>query len=208
MSDYFHIASESPHVAQNEKIQWRVGSVLRTGDATSNPYCRAVLDYHHTLSVGPAQMPISVALKIAGLHNNVPIPGLRKFSVNEIAENCAEIIESHFKAIREYEFEAIRRDEFPHLPSRMRCVWLTENGAIKHWRGRLDGRVNPILLKVATEGREHKANEGHLSVEVQSISELRASARAYWRGEPHKGEYEILLEGAMKVLEIYQMNVE
>lgn len=192
MSEFFHIAHKTKRVEKPTK--WVVGAFLRTEDFQFNSYFLSVLDYHHVLPVWGYPCPVLTALR-SGV--------AAAFHEQNVAKQCAAIIESHFKVIREYEFEAIRCAEFPALPSRMRCVWMSEQTQVEHWSTRLEGRESPILLRVAAEGRIHRANEGHLSVEVQSIADLRNAARAYWSGEPHDvGKYEILLEGEMTALEI------
>lgn len=192
MNQFFHIASRP--VGSEKPTKWEVGTVLRTGEFHFNSYFQSVLNYHHVLPVGKTPFPVLAALRFGFV---------AAFTGQDVATQCAEIIETHFKVIREFEFEAIRRAEFPGLPSRMRCVWMSEVIQVEHWSTRLDGRENPILLRVAAEGKIHRAHEGHLSVEVQSIDDLRDSARAYWSGKPHEsGNYEVLLEGEMKVLEI------
>ena len=192
MSEFFHFTHDSPE--RHNSLPLTIGLTLKTADYTVNPYTKCVLDYHYDLE----KYPILQILKWVGTQKSTKASDL-----TELASSCHNIIESHFKAIREYEFEEIRRVEFPQLPSRRNCVWITDHNGAEYWRTRLVGRDNPRLFRVRALGEMHTAHDGHLSVEPQSIQALQAAARAYWRGEKHpeKGCFEILLNGEMTILE-------
>lgn len=191
MSDFFHFHYNSGGAINESTLE--VGDVIKTG-VDFNPYFRSVMDYFSSIPHGENQLPILGFLKYGSAFG---------YPSAIVANACAEIIESHFKLIREYEFERVRSAEFPNLPSRMRCLWMTDKSLISHWNQRLDGRANKRLLRVSAHGKIHRANEGFLPVEVTPMSELQDLARAYWRGEDHeKGKFELLLEGSMEILEM------
>lgn len=193
MPEFFHLT----HDAEGDEslAPLKVGAVLRTSDRPAHHFFERVMKFQHALWDDKNERPILEVLRA---------PDITKFKSRNIAAGCAEIIESHFRAIREYEFEEIRRVEFPFLPSRTKCLWLaTDAKDATYWRSRLADRTNVRLLRVRARGVLHLGYDGHLSVEVQSISSLRNAARAYWRGDEHdSGKIEILLEGEMEVLEV------
>lgn len=193
MNEYFHF-HYSPGVG-GASGNLEVGSVIKTGDGF-NSYFIKISDYHSCIPVSGVEMPLLGFL-------NSGIVGL--YPAQKIADACSSIVESHFKIIREYEFERVRASEFPDLPSRMRCLWMTDKSLISHWNQRLDDRENKRLLRVSAHGKIHRANEGFLPVEVKPMAELQELARAYWRGEDHeKGKFELLLEGSMTILEVLE----
>lgn len=101
-------------------------------------------------------------------------------------------------------FEDVRRREFPHLPSRQRCVWLIPNqGGVKFWLRRMDVGGQFQVLKVRVQGRLHTASESYLVTDGFSLEEMIRSARQYWLGIVEDAETEeIIFEGRMRVEEV------
>ena len=95
---------------------------------------------------------------------------------------------------------------FPKRPSRTRCIWLTNNlDEAVYWRTRLNKNDKTRIVRVEINGTRHQADGNYLSAESSSLQELRAAAQNYWEGTLCANpEREILLEGAMTVVEIME----
>jgi len=101
-------------------------------------------------------------------------------------------------------FENIRRSEFPHLPSRQRCVWLAPNRTgVKYWLLRMSVEGQFQVLKVRVRGHLHRANENRLITDSFSQEEMIRRARLYWGGVDNEEEtQEIIFVGRMRVEEV------
>lgn len=103
--------------------------------------------------------------------------------------------------IRETVFEEVRREYFPQLPSRHRCLWLIplSKKAVDHWWERLDKKGR--LLEVRATGKIFRANEGYLKATSAPLDRIRGDAFRYWAGgsgkQPHADE--LLFEGFLNV---------
>ncbi len=106
--------------------------------------------------------------------------------------------------IRELVWEDIRKKEFPHLPSRQRCIWLIPTlEGVKYWINRMGISDEYQVLRANVQGRIHKASESFLLTEVEPLEEVILKARQYWLGiVEDPATEEILFEGRVKVVEV------
>lgn len=193
---YFHI--DSVYLPANKQLL-EEGDTIRTADRFCNPYYEQICDINHELPVSLGGPPINWRLRQFFSSNVVA-----KVPSGQLAGITEKILRSYIRLLREMEFENVRRTHFEHLPSRTRCIWLSDSvDRAKDWQRTLGKSATTRIVSVEIDGRLHRADGGHLPDESTSIAELRAAAELYWRGLPHpKGECEYLLEGTMKVLGI------
>ena len=195
--DYYHInrlVSWSPHGSLNVGDQIDVGG-------SSNPYFHVFesrgVGGLVTYTDGNAQEVLGVKLLVLVLGGEVKdVPDLTNF-----AHNLASHLARH---MGELVFEDIRRREFPHLPSRQRCVWLIpDRGGVKYWLRRMDVGGQFQVLRVRVQGRLHAASESYLVTDSFSLEEMIRRARQYWLGIVEEaGTKEIIFEGRMRVKEV------
>lgn len=117
----------------------------------------------------------------------------------------ARTLASHLaRHLGELVLEDVRRREFPHLPSRQRCVWLIPNqGGVKYWLCRMDVGNDFQVLRVRVQGRLHTASESYLIRDSMPLEEAIRWARQYWLGIVEEVETEeIIFEGRMRVAEV------
>jgi hypothetical protein len=111
----------------------------------------------------------------------------------------------YLKWINEEILENIRCHEFPHLPSRKRCLWLSDYDSLQVWVGMLSKSHIIKILKVEARGTFHCADGGWISADMYSIDEFNNRARNYWVGEACESpEPEILFQGEITVLNEYK----
>jgi hypothetical protein len=107
----------------------------------------------------------------------------------------------YLKWINEEILENIRVNEFPHLPSRKRCLWLSDYNSLSVWKDMLAKSQRIKILKVEATGKFHPADGGWISAGAYSIVEFQNNARNYWSGELCESpEPEFLFEGEVTVL--------
>lgn len=76
------------------------------------------------------------------------------------------------------------QSEFPHLPSRQRCIWLAaDEEGVKFWLQNL-GLDNQEfqIAKVQVQGRLHVASDEHLLTDSEPMLTTIKRARQYWLG--------------------------
>lgn len=190
-SFFFHVDHDTPYTG---KGLLKVGDVVDTSCRKHNPFYGVATDFHSEYPINGKASPLLEFFRSSLAHERA----------SDVMPHVHHIIESHLKIIQELVFETVRAEHYRDLPSRTRCLWLSESeeGA-RSWIGRLDQRKNPRVLRVAVEGRLHTTSEGHLHQDSQSMNQLLTNAGRYWRGEHVPGSRsETLLEGTMTILEV------
>lgn len=82
--------------------------------------------------------------------------------------------------IREQVFEEIRKNNFNFLPSRQRCIWLTNNENLDYWKTKIEGKA---LLTLELNGDIFCGDGNWLNVDTFSSVEYAQRASHYWKGE-------------------------
>lgn len=194
--DYFHINRPAPWAPQQHLtagLKFDVGG-------SSNPYFGFFETQQKQFLFKQADGKDVVVPAIRGLRalasgqSSVPNP----------AEAGREIAEHFVSYVRELIWEDVRKREFPHLPSRQRCIWLvpTIEGA-RYWIRRTGIAGNFQVLRVRGQGRIHRASEAFLLGDSEPMRETIRKARQYWLGivEDPSTE-EVIFEGRITVLEV------
>lgn len=102
---------------------------------------------------------------------------------------------------REYIFEIERLKIDQNLPSRFKCLFLTDLEGLSYWKDKLNLDDDFTIYELKVSGRIHKANERFLELNTKSQSHYHDLAVKYWSGEAVNGiGYEFLFEGKARVL--------
>ena len=107
------------------------------------------------------------------------------------------------KCNRELVFETIRKEFYPDLPSRQKCIWIIPDHieSLEFWRNILENTEKRIF-KISATGKIHRASQKWLVGGTFSLDKLNSLAHSYWRGENiGSTEDEILLEGRFKIID-------
>lgn len=194
--DYYHV---------NRIVSWSPYGLLKVGEevdvgVATNPYFRFYETYGKTYPVTQPDGKVVHRPGVAFL-KQVLSGVVNAGDLTQTAVDLASHLASH---LGELVFEDIRKEEFPHLPSRQRCVWLipTQNG-VKYWLQRMNVDGQFQVLKVRIQGRLHKASESYLVGDSMPLEEAIRRARQYWLGIVEEAETEeIIFEGRMRVEEV------
>lgn len=196
--DYFHITL-------NTRLPWSnnepmaVGSSITTTDV--NPFFNYYISYPYpreTFIQNGATHDIS---RIA-LLGHIASGNLHNSDMRYVAGIGHETAKHFCTYVRELIWESVRTSEFPELPSRQKCIWLTKGeDNLHYWIERLGRPAEQItVFKVLPDGRMHTTSETHLSGDAESYLESVEKSRRYWRGEiDNPLHQEILFEGTMLV---------
>lgn len=136
-------------------------------------------------------------------------PGL-----NDVIDEYKDLVgglRNYLLFMRERIFENVRRNSFPALPSRLKCLWVIEdngniNEAINYWWNELSR--NGQLIKLELNGNLFQSDEKYLQLKLESVESMKSKAESYWQGKlgDDPTYYECLFIGKAKVLEVTRKN--
>jgi hypothetical protein len=125
------------------------------------------------------------------------------FSPEKSVRELYRVLEEYLKLVREWTFEEVRKEFFPNLPSRQRCLFVIPNDvqSLNYWWNTLGKNGN--ILKLELTGKLHRTNQQYLLATTDSLDYIREKAFRYWAGASgsSSAEDEYLFEGFAKVLE-------
>ena len=172
------------------------GTVLNVG-GESNPYFRFFEKYRKTY---PVTQNDGSELQVLGVRF---LRAVRSGEVNSTElPNVAHDLARHLVTfLRELIWEDVRRREFPHLPSRQRCMWLIPSlDGVRFWIARMGVTDHFRVLRLRVQGRIHTASETHLLGDSVSLEEAIRLARQYWLGIVEDPvSQEVIFEGRVEV---------
>lgn len=130
------------------------------------------------------------------------------FDSEKTTRELYNALEEYLKLVREWTFEEVRREFFPNLPSRQRCLFVIpmEFQSLNYWWNKLGKNGN--ILKLELTGKLHRTNQEYLLATTDSLDHIRGKAFRYWAGASgsNAAEDEYLFEGFAKVLEVVPIN--
>jgi len=198
--EYFHIQRT------NMPSPWQPGQTLVVGEMV-NPFM-GHYDDHFTDIRSPTGHSFRIKWLVDhvlnvldGRENKRPdLVAFYSYDPKETLRRASEALKEYLMLVRELVFEDVRREHFPQLPSRQKCIWVIppEEKSVKFWYTQLSGR----LLRLRLTGKVHRTNQQYLTTDTLSLSEFRENAFKYWAGIKGKNsvEDEILFEGFVTVI--------
>lgn len=193
--DYFHINRLVPW---SPFKKWEVGEVINIG-GESNPY----FSFFDTQQKAYPVTTDNGVVDVAGGHF---IACVARGEINspDVASIANDLVRHFVAYVRELIWEDVRKTEFPHLPSRQRCIWLIPSlEGVYFWLNRLglEGQEYQIA-RVRLQGRLHIGSDEHLLGDSEPMSVTIKRARQYWLGiSDSESTQEILFEGRIRVEE-------
>ncbi len=134
----------------------------------------------------------------------------KKFKSKDDIYQIAHILEYYDVAIKEMALEEVRKEQFPNLPSRLHCMYLSlsKDTALKNLKSMAESREKNgkhfQAVAVKLNGVIFKAGKVYMSREGQSYNYYKQKAISYWKQRGLKDEEvkEVLFEGTAEVVEI------
>lgn len=110
--------------------------------------------------------------------------------------------------MREFALEEVRKQQFPNLPSRFRCMYLSEDEetCLHNLQGFINRGVGTSFqaIKVKVNGEAHFVKDYGVDRLGLSFNEYKEEAVKYWNQNPHSASAtkEILFVGDVEIVEI------
>lgn len=110
--------------------------------------------------------------------------------------------------MREFALEEVRKQQFPHLPSRFRCMFLSEDTdtCLHNLQGFINrgAGTNLQAIKVRVNGEAHFVKDYGVGRLGLSFNEYKEEAIKYWSQDQHStsATKEILFTGDVEIVEI------
>lgn len=100
-------------------------------------------------------------------------------NINFLYQNFKDISKEVALYIREQIFEDVRKQYFPQLPSRQKCLWSTDEIGLTYWKQAIINRPQ-YILKLQIEGEYFCADDYWLKADTFSSTEYANRAKNYW----------------------------
>ncbi len=127
------------------------------------------------------------------------------FEADKTIHEALAMSQHYLTLIREMILEDVRKEYFPEMPSRKKCMWVIpdKKESLAFWLPRLK---NPeaTILKVELSGKLHRSPQRNLMLNSFSASYIRQNAFTYWMGNTSSelADDECIFQGQMKVVEV------
>ena len=213
---YYHIQAAA---YWNKYPIWQVGDSITIGQG-KNPYFAYFDEFGGNLTNpnnGRGYSANAVAsLVLMNMDGQPKDPDLASFYHYDPLKTLVytrDILNHYTKFARETVYEEVRKQNFPELPSRQRCLWAIPDDVntadyIRFWWPQLNLN-NRRILKLELSGKLHRANQEFLLSVSNPLNFMRQYAYRYWIGEQgtNINEVECLFEGVAKVIDIIDPQV-
>ena len=117
------------------------------------------------------------------------------------------------KALREYELEEVRKNEYPQYPSRLSCLYISNSlEEAEFWYNIFieQGRPTFQIVKVEVEGSVFTGDAWNCFKGTDDKEKNMELARKYWKNEKNerneKPIIETLVDGTISIIEIIREN--
>lgn len=195
------------HINNSKECNWKTGDVIEFG-LKENYLWKSFLEMGDYLELNEQRVSSDVIVRHALdiYMNKFSVPeAMRGYHFNPILtlKEASDSLGNLMRIVRELIFENVRKEFYPDLPSRHKCIWLIpdESESFDFWKSILDSKSHRIF-KVGVNGKIHRASQKWLVGGTIPLSEIYNMAHKYWNGDDAGGfEDEVLFEGEITILE-------
>lgn len=130
------------------------------------------------------------------------------FKNKKLIIDLSKALSNYDFIMREFALEEVRKEQFPHLPSRFRCMFLSEDAdtCLHNLQGFVNRGAGSKLqaIKVKVNGEAHFVKDYGVSRLGLSFNEYKEEAIKYWSQDQNSASEtkEILFIGDVEILEI------
>jgi hypothetical protein len=216
-TDYFHIHKENSY-----SNDWRVGNVISTPKTSYNNFYEGLnKEYICGLRCSFKEYGMMEYFnsqeysKLEEFNNTIHNLELTPYNIEEIKSfnsHLLNLLDKSFlalgqsrKMLREVIFEKIRKENYPYLPSRLNCFWLTDEKNLQKWNQEPSfSNKQKTIFKVKATGKLFEANASLIQMDVTRFSEFHEHASIYWQGlketDDIESHSELLFEGHLEIV--------
>lgn len=195
------MAEKYYHIARTEQAQkyFDANDKITILGNTLNPSTRDVLSFYAMCDFKEWKGPQGI---INALYNN------KDMLIQQIPDWTELMLEILVKSNRRYTeliFESIRIEKYPHLPSRLNCIFLCEKNEVKKWYLAISGglKTTPPIYEFEINGKKHKADQRWLDQDILPHEKYIQAWYKYWNGdlfdESNETTHEILFTGELTI---------
>lgn len=185
------------HISRDDK--WEVGDLISAG-IKENPFWLACKNYSPQISLNGEVMSI-----FAMIDQN-PNFTVTKSNIDFLYQNLKNVCKETAFYIREQVFEDVRKELYPQLPSRKKCLWICKENELSYWKT-LGGTEKRYLLTLEVTGEVFCGDDTWLTADSLSSVVYSERANRYWAGElgttPRK-EYLFYGQAVVKEISSFQ----
>ena len=189
------------HISK-EKL-WAVGTQVSIGK-TYNPFWQYYVDFSPEFMLNENKY---LLCEILNTRYPSPKPPIGEETIEVIYNRLLDISKDFSLYIREQTFESVRMRYYSELPSRQKCLWLTDENNTDYWKGQvLTGEGYLYTLKVS--GNLFCGDNIWLHADTFSASIYEDRAKKYWSGETEQNpNLEYIFCGEATVLDLQSIKV-
>ena len=124
--------------------------------------------------------------------------------INRVVE-LHNVTFGYVNLLNELIFERVRYNDFPELPSRLKCAWLCDKQQVGKWWREFNAREYKKIFKVEAYGKVIRADRSWMPTDISPVKEQFSLATEYWNGNLNPTTKsrlrEYLFIGKLKVIE-------
>lgn len=111
-----------------------------------------------------------------------------------------DFINEYQLLIRELGMEEIRKNFYPHLPSRQKCIWLCRKNQINYWKKFISGELE--IFEIEIFDIPFKSRNSLISLPSDSYNTILDKAQLYWSEKNYidNEDDEYLYVGKLKII--------
>lgn len=188
------------HKEKDHDIKWKENSTILVPDNFKSTTYNRFLNFSNTIALSENSTINYYQLVENFLKSGDTNPEIM-LDLLKIAHDIS-FRSNEFK--RESALENYRIDNKINVPSRLHCVYLTDEKGIEGWKDKFGGNYNLTLYRVEVTGTIFKTNEQLIPDERLCYGDVYAAAYNYWHPNFKKvpdDSNEYLSQGKIKVLE-------
>lgn len=177
---------------------WKIGDTIIAGKQ-ENPFWLACKNYSPRIEVNEE------TISMFTMFDKYPQLDLTQDTLNYIYQLLKNVSKEMAFYIREQVFEDVRKEFYPKLPSRQKCLWLSDEDGLSYWRTMTIGEQQ-YLLTLELDGNIFCGDEYWLKADTLSSIEYANRAKHYWSGDmTNRSVKEYLFYGQAIIKDIIQL---
>jgi hypothetical protein len=194
------------HINRDTKCVWKVGDEIELKE--DNFYWQSFAQKGEYIDLNGEQIDVyKIATHAFDTYiRKHPIPiEMKDYHFNPIGtlKETIESLGNALKSCRELSFELVRKEFYPELPSRQKCIWIIPDvkESLEFW-GQVLKYTDKRIFKITLNGKIHRAAQKWLIGGTIPLNKWNAFAHSYWKGEGiGSKEDEVLFEGKFKIID-------
>lgn len=171
---------------------WKVGNEFEVG-LENNIYFNFSINFNSFILINNQKYPFlniyDYYKKQEDIENQINLLNVSKDFINE-----------YQLLIRELGMEEIRKNFYPHLPSRQKCIWLCRKNQINYWKKFISGEIE--IFEVEIFDIPFKSRNSLISLPSDSYNTILDKAQLYWSEKNYvdNEDDEYLYVGKLKII--------